>query len=571
MNQYYEKQGKIYFKFKYNPNIISSIKKIEGRWYHPEIKEWSIPISRDSDFQLKELIENFNFETLKSENNINTYLTKDISLETLKTYRNLILNLNLNFKLREYQYHGVDLMNHFYDCINGDDMGLGKTLQSIYAVESMNNFPCLVICPSSVKYHWAKYWSETNKNRTISVIDTSNKINNFNADVVIINYSYIHSSKIEEDVNGNEKKRIYLKFNNLDREWGCLICDEVHLIKNGKANRTKIVHKLAKRAKRKIGLTGTLIENRPIELISPLMMIGKFNSIFRNWKFFTDRYCDPKEKRFGHKKFVDITGASNLIELNSILRSSCYIRREKKEVYEELPDRQENIESIEITNRKEYLKAEDNFVDFVMDTFTEEEQERKFMAEYLVQRNQLRQLSIKGKLNGIVEWLENYSEATKEKLIVFGVHREPLTKLAVNFNCDIIDGSINAFQKQEVINNFKTSNNQFLFGNIEAMGTGTDGLQHSCSNMVIIELPDTPSKLDQAISRIERIGSKVEGTNTKINIYYLLCEDTIDFVMWQSIETKRIITEAINKGIEVNMRSFDSILIEKIKEKRNIC
>jgi SWI/SNF-related matrix-associated actin-dependent regulator 1 of chromatin subfamily A len=38
--------------------------------------------------------------------------------------------------------------------IVGDDMGLGKTLQTIAAVVALNEFPCLVICPSSLKYNW---------------------------------------------------------------------------------------------------------------------------------------------------------------------------------------------------------------------------------------------------------------------------------------------------------------------------------------------------------------------------------------------------------------------------------
>ena len=565
MNQYYQKEGKVYFRFNYNIELISEIKKIDGRWYHPETKEWSIPNTILNGSAIKNLIENFNFQPISNDNNINPYLKGDNASEVIKTYRELILSLNLKYTLRDYQYEGVDKMNHFFNCINGDDMGLGKTLQTIYSVESLNNFPCLVVCPSSVKHHWKKYWSESNPNRTVSVIEAGSKENNFDTDVVIINYDSL-SKKIIEDKGEEEVSKLILKYEGLEKEWGCLVCDEIHYAKNSKSNRSKAIRKIAKKSKRKIGLTGTLVENKPSEIIHPLMIIENFNPHFRNWKFFVERYCDAKMTRFG----MDTSGSSNTLELNRILRSTCYIRREKKDVYSELPDRQDSIVNIEIDNFKKYIRAEDDFLSYVVKNFSEDKQVRAFNAEYLVQRNELRQLSVRGKLKGIIEWLENYQESTKEKLVVFGIHREPLTKLAVYFDCDVIDGSIGSWEKQKFIEEFKTNKKQFIFGNIQAMGTGTDGLQHASSNMAIIELPDNPSKLEQAIARIERIGSKAEGSDDKINIYYLLSEDTIDMPMWMASEEKRKITEAINKGRDVKAINFDDLVINKLIEKRRV-
>lgn len=565
MNQYYQKEGKVYFRFNYNTELISEIKKIDGRWYHPETKEWSIPNTILNGSAIKNLIENFNFKQLSSEGNIKPYLTPETSLEIIKTYREIIQTLGLKFNLRDYQFRGVDLMNHFHDCINGDDMGLGKTLQAIYSVESLNNFPCLVVCPSSVKYHWFKYWSESNPNRTVSIIEAGSKLNNFDTDVVIMNYDNL-SKKVKEEKGDEEIERVVLKYEELEREWGCLICDEIHYVKNSKSNRSKSVRKIAKNSKRRIGLTGTLVEKKPSEIIHPLMVINKFTPNFRNWKFFVDRYCDAKMTRFG----MDVSGSSNELELNRILRGTCYIRREKKEVYSELPDRQDSIVNIEIENLRKYIMAEDDFLSYVTKNFTEERALKAFNAEFLVQRNELRQLSVRYKLKGIIEWLENYSESTSEKLVVFGVHREPLTKLAVQFDCDVIDGSIGSWEKQTIVNDFTKNKKQFIFGNIQAMGTGTDGLQHAASNMAIIELPDNSSKLDQAIARIERIGSKIEGTGQKLNIYYLLSEDTIDMPMWYATEEERKIVEAVNKGVRVEPKKFDDLVINKMLEKRRV-
>ena len=46
----------------------------------------------------------------------------------------------------------------------GDEPGLGKTLQSIGIVDTANAYPCLVICPSSLKINWQREFEKfTNK------------------------------------------------------------------------------------------------------------------------------------------------------------------------------------------------------------------------------------------------------------------------------------------------------------------------------------------------------------------------------------------------------------------------
>ena len=98
---------------------------------------------------------------------------------------------------------------------------------------------------------------------------------------------------------------------------------------------------------------------------------------------------------------------------------------------------------------------------------------------------------------------------------------------------------------------------QFLFGNIKAIGTGTDGLQTNCSTIVVLDMPEKPSLLDQTISRIERIGVK-----NAINVYYLLSKITIDAVMWDAIQQKRQITEAVNKGLSVDIVNIDDLIFK---------
>ena len=81
-----------------------------------------------------------------------------------------------------------------------------------------------------------------------------------------------------------------------------------------------------------------------------------------------------------------------------------------------------------------------------------------------------------------------------------------------------------------------------------------------------IELPDKFTTLDQTNSRLERMGQK----NT-INVFYLLCPDTIDVYMAELVEEKKKVTDAINKGVDVDVSGMDInfMLMKKLRSAKN--
>jgi SWI/SNF-related matrix-associated actin-dependent regulator of chromatin subfamily A-like protein 1 len=569
--QYYITSNAVFFKFDYNAEIVSDIKAITARSWNPKTKEWCCLLTTVTSSPIKKIIEKWGFEKTVfdrfngMDDNLSLKEGESVS-NRLKNYSSQISSLGLKYVPREYQPFAIDYVLTAKKAINGDDMGLGKTLETIFACEILNKWPVLIVCPSSVKYHWGNYFLSNNSKRTASVIDAKNKIQNFNADVVIINYDLLALKEIKEKVkikDGEEvieeEEIIYPRFPELiSIDWSVLVIDEIHMMKSNKAMRTKIIKKIAKKVDYVWGLSGTLIPNRPSELIQPLTIIGVFNSLFGGWKNFVFRYCDAKRTQFGW----DTSGATNLKELNQIMKDNCYFRREKREVDKDMPSIQQSILNIEISNKKEYDKAEGNFIDYIIDNFPKGEVESALMAEFLVLHNTLRQLSVAGKIKGIMKWLQEWKESTNEKLLIFGIHKAGLKELADHFKCKLIDGSVGAEEKYNMVKEFENSKDQFIFGNIMSMGTGTDGLQNNCSNVALIELPDNPSPVDQAISRVDRSGVK-----KNVNAYFLLSNETIDMDMWAAIESKRIVTEAVNKGVEVEERSFNDMLIKSFVKK----
>jgi len=186
-------------------------------------------------------------------------------------------------------------------------------------------------------------------------------------------------------------------------------------------------------------------------------------------------------------------------------------------------------------------------------------------AEHLVALGTLRMLSIDGKLKAIEQFLKDWAVGGK-KLIVFGIHSDQLKYLAEKFKSPLIAGGVSSAQKQIIKNNWIASDDTFLFGNIASMGTGVDGLQDVCSNMLITELPWRPSDLEQVIGRLDRSGQKVSPT-----VRYMLSDDTIDSQMWEMLEEKEAVVGAVNKGVDIlktdsGMKSVMKKILKKSKK-----
>jgi SWI/SNF-related matrix-associated actin-dependent regulator of chromatin subfamily A-like protein 1 len=210
-------------------------------------------------------------------------------------------------------------------------MGLGKTVQSLaIANYYIDEWPLFIIAPSSVKFMWKekinewlgnaikKHFNVTNTDDVVQVImKGSDEINIKKNKVVIGSYDLL-AKNIDEIEKFNYK---------------VVIVDECHLMKSGKAARTKAACRLLKNADRVILLSGTPALSRPSELYSQIDVIN--SSLFPNFYEFGMRYCDGKESRFG----MDFSGASNMNELRILLEEKLLMRREKKDVILQLPSK----------------------------------------------------------------------------------------------------------------------------------------------------------------------------------------------------------------------------------------
>lgn len=526
----------VLLEFEKNSELRKKVKDVSGNaHFNPALKKWVIPFEKHLIKQISKLIKENGFKKADTKEEQKNDFDYSISEADFNHMRELCNAQNFSYSPRDYQIEALHYALKKGTVFNGDDVGLGKTFESIMYAEISSSFPCLVVVPASVKYNWFEKWQEiVGKKRSISVIESKSDSSKFDSEVVIINYDIL-AKKV-----GKSATEKFKELTSID--WKMVIFDEAHFLKNDTSQRSVVAEKIAKKVDLIQMLSGTITMSRPAEMWNLLKIAKLSDSISDDWFRFITRYCGGYRGSFGWVT----SGATNTIELNEKMRENFYIRREKRDVIKDLPDSIKQVLKVKISNKKAIEKATNDFITFVQETRGEEAVEAALGAEHLVKLGVLRKLAADGKMKAIEGYLNDWKQSGK-KLLVFGIHREGLDHLSKKYKCPIIQGGISSKKKQEIVNDWKKSEDLFLFANIQSAGTGVDGLQESCSNMVIYELPWKPSDLTQVIGRIDRLGQ-----TSVTAITFLLSFETIDLEMWDMLQEKEAVTEAVNKGIDIS-------------------
>ena len=434
-----------------------------------------------------------------------------------------------------------------------DEMGLGKTVQALAFLRWNPRLrPAVIVVPASLKLNWERECKKWIPNDFVHVISGGFKkekngiLEGFSdrdrADIYIINYEILGKVEKYFTENGQQRRRVvedsWTHFLG-KRQPRVLICDEVHKIKNYKTSQAFCVGHLARRYKipSVIGLSGTPFLNRPIELYNILLLL--LGKKCPSWKSYTQRYCDASYNGFGW----DYSGAKNIDELRTFLEKRVMVRRLKKDVLPDLPDKMESLVPVKLDNKDDYEDANEDFLYWLESNEGLAAREKAMQAEMLVKINVLRKLCYQGKMESVIAWIENFLESSEEKLVVFGIHKDPIKKVVRKFKdvCVSLTGETSLEERQEAVDRFQTDPKIRLFvGNIQAAGVGIT--LTASSSVAFFEIPWTPSEIVQASDRVHRIGQE-----SKVNIYYLVSRNTIETTMLDTIHNKgKVFTQAFD-------------------------
>lgn len=522
--------------FPYHPMLVTCVKRIPSvakdvkKAYLADEKAWKVETQDESYVKIMaDWAVNYGYCSRKqwreSSRNLNDYSIPE--MPKLEVPHGLLL------EPYDYQKEGIAYALKYKRCIFGDQPGLGKTLQAIGTVTIAKSYPCLVICPAALKINWQREFKKFAGKQAL-ILDDRNKgswqrfIETKCCDIFITNYESLKKFfvlRVKDDARFTMKS---IEFDPRISLFRSVIIDESHKCKSTKTQQSKFVEGICKGKEYILELTGTPVVNDNTDLIQQLKIMGRLED-FGGYKFYVDRYCDGLKK------------SSNLKELNWRLWNTCFFRREKSKVLTQLPDKSRQYIEVDISNRREYEKAEDDMVQYLRDykNASDEKIAKSLRGEVMVRMQLLKQISAKGKIKVFSEFIHDVIDGG-EKLIVFAYLKDVVHELKKLFpDAVLVTGDENPSQKQMSVDRFQNDPNcKLIILNYKSGGTGLT--LTASSRVAFIEFPWTFSDCEQAEDRAHRNGQK-----NNVNCYYYLGKDTIDRYMYDVIQTKKSIANGV--------------------------
>lgn len=547
--------------FKFNPRIVELIKsELPDRRWDPDRKCWTVPKHQAN--ALRSFARTYGFRFAEAQ-------APEVDL-TPPELPELEREITLKMPMYPYQARGVAYAIQKKRLIIGDKPGLGKTVQAIAAVYAEGKFPCLVICPSSLKNNWKREWEMWTDKRAMVMDDrVRNTWDQFWTaglkDVFIVNYESLKKFFVKNirKPEGKPLRLDHIEFNKHVAMFASVIIDESHRVKDIKTQQTKFSKGICQGKDMILLCTGTPVINKPKDLVAQLGIIDQLPA-FGGYKAFVNRYC------------AGSNGASNLKELGYKLRTTCFYQRDKKDVLKDLPEKTRQIIICDITNRAEYAAAEADLMKYLVQykNASDEKIERAMRGEIMVRIGILQNVSARGKIKAVEEYVGDLVDSG-EKFILFAHLKEVVQQLRSAFpgsvtitgddSSEARDRAVTDFQKcgscgtkleyhRDKDHEWEPSNTKLIICSIKAAGVGLT--LTAASRVGFIEFPWTAADCDQCEDRAHRIGQR-----ENVQATYFLGKDTIDERIYEIIQEKRKISQAITgtqEEIEENI--IDNII-----------
>lgn len=475
-------------------------------------------------------------------------IIKDDSIkEYLHSVRNIKPNYPdiLNGTLREYQKDGIawfaQLSALGMGGILADDMGLGKTLETIaYIHGAKPEKPALIVAPATLVYNWqaeierfipdARYLiiSGNKENRE----ELLNKVNEY--EFILTSYPLL--------------RRDISKYRGI--EFSYCVIDEAQNIKNRKTMNAISVKKI--QAEHKFALTGTPVENSIMEL----------------WSIFD--FIMPGYLKSAHEFGEEFALLSDSNEIAEILRNIIrpfVLRRMKKDVLNELP---EKIETVLLSELNKEQKA-------LYKVYADEAREsaegllrsndKMMVLTYLLRLRQICAHSAlfvdgaggrSGKLEQLMELVQEAKDGG-HRVLVFSQFTTMLDIIAEEFTKNdvsyfMINGTVPQNERVNICERFNSGEGDVVLVSLKAGGTG---INLTGADTVIHYDPWwNPAVTDQATDRAYRIGQK-----RAVHVIKLVAQGTIEEKILKLQNEKRRLADDI---IQTNSKTLKNLSDDEI-------
>jgi len=435
--------------------------------------------------------------------------------------------------LRPYQRRGVEWLHHLADAgchgLLADEMGLGKTLQviSLLVVRPIADKPHLIVCPASVVPVWQEEIERHFPHLRTEVLKTGRDFS-LHRDPVIWLASYTQL----------RKHRHLLP----EVEFGYTILDEGQFIKNPDAKITQTT--FAVRARHRVVLTGTPLENRQLDL----------------WSIFRFLLPGLLGSRSSFESQLNTDRVGTLQRLRAQL-APFILRRTKSEVAKELPPKveMELLCPLSDLQRAEYGRLCSEGLNRLGDDVTAAMREKSF--GFLALLTRLRQVccdpdmlpwqhapfTASGKIMLLMEKLGEVL-ASGHKVVIFSQFVMLLDRVKAalaEFYPELSQFELTGMtlDRQKPVQDFQTAEGAAaMLVSLKAAGTGIT--LHAADYVFLLDPWWNPAVEAQAVDRVHRIGQ----TNT-VFVYRMVTAGTIEERIQELKASKKDLFDKIVGGL----------------------
>lgn len=494
------------------------------------------------------------FEEASAKDFDEPYQRKLKQLQNFDGIKEMPAPARLNGELRPYQKAGHNWLHflrefQFGGCL-ADDMGLGKTIQALALLLDVHqngaDSPSLIVAPTSVVFNWLNEIARFAPSLRVfnqTGVDRDRTTKNYaNYDIILTSYGTLRS-----DI-------IFLK----DVQFTYVILDESQYIKNPQSQTAKAVKLL--KAKHRLALTGTPIENNTIELWSLFSFLNP--GLLGNLTYFKEVFARPIEQNRDPA-------------ISELLRKMVFpflLRRTKEEVEKELPPKVENVVYCEMSPQQEkiYNQWRDYFRAALLKQIADVglDKARMNVLEGLVK---LRQIACHpvlvekdfshsaGKYDALIENVHEIL-AEKHKVLIFSQFVKMLTVIRSYFDragirYEYLDGRTR--DRKSCVQRFQNDAACRVF--LISLRAGGTGLNLTAADYVIHYDPWwNPAVEAQATDRSHRIGQE-----KRVFVYKMITRGTVEEKILQLQARKK---ELVSNIIATEAGLFKQLSVEDIRE-----
>jgi superfamily II DNA or RNA helicase len=462
----------------------------------------------------------------------------------------------LGFRLHPYQETGALFLAREGRAMLADDMGLGKTVQAIVAALLLRRISgaskALVVCPASLKHQWRREIDKAYGEQAIVVEGSRTSrlatYRNWREGFLILNYELVL-----RDLEAIRDTRPDL-----------VILDEAQRIKNWDTKTARAVKQLD--SPHAFILTGTPLENRLLELHSLV-------------EFLHPRALGPRWRLLPVHAVSDPMGRVIAYEGLEVLRrrlSGFFLRRERRAVLDQLPERTDNTfwTGMTLAQRRPYRRYASTVAALVSRNmalrpgdvrvllqsltsmrilcnayaqFDWKAFERRVRHATMPTRAEIKNLG-SPKLEEFERVMEDLLDDGGGKIVVFS-QWERMLRLAHfvvrellherDLRADVFHGGLNSRARDDMLESFRLDPEFHVLFSTDAGGLGLN-LQEAASIVVNLEVPWNPAVLEQRIGRVHRIGQA-----RSVQVLHFVTGSAIEERVRQIVEGKRALFEGL--------------------------